>query len=664
MLLAFYYSYFRKSDPEHNARFIESLGAKIYSTPPSIEKLSELFQDFYGRSATHIATHVSILASRLSRGTSPPPSASRNTAQSKRNRSSTLGFRKDEQANSETPATDQQMLTATEVAERRKARKLLQYKGNALEEAVERRACESIYDKIWRHRTTLDEVRDEKLRSKTAALQVMEFDLKDLGIDISPPTSAEKETDDSGDWLAGARQNLIDMNEDKFPLGKLRKLIAAHKAIVDSLTKILPSTSSADEILPILIYALITSPPEGINIISNLLFIQRFRASCKIDGEAAYCLTNLEAAISFLENIDLSNLRGDNPDSASLKTTSSGSSNPVPTGASSQVDGKPPSTETPEVTLSASQSTVDSHSANSSTRNTTRSHLTAGPSPQRRLTSLFQPPAKALGAANDAVRTTADQGLKNISSTLDNSFNFFFGRLKEVQMRQDDSADNPVTVLPRTLDDARRLVNPADPRDDASNFSEDSSAKEHAHNSQVPPSQKQGDKLMGLIGGRKPPAADRGSGNDTKKANSNEAVAASTSTSTATASGSMFSGTQNQTSSTTTPFGTVKNFGNSLNPLNHIPGMIRGLGRSPGDPSSSTTGLSSPGPGQTTPDSKQNIRSDTGHTSKNNVDGAIDPPIKKFLEMSDPSELKLGDIPELLEDYKRLSLILNNISTS
>jgi hypothetical protein len=33
---------------------------------------------------------------------------------------------------------------------------------------------------------------------------------------------------------------------------------------------------------------------------------------------------------------------------------------------------------------------------------------------------------------NDAVRTTADQSLKNIGATLDSSFNFLFGRLKEM----------------------------------------------------------------------------------------------------------------------------------------------------------------------------------------------------------------------------------------
>src|SRR5436305_6011653 len=101
------------------------------------------------------------------------------------------------------------------------------------------------------------------------------------------------------------------MNDKKFPLGKLQHLKSAHKDIVETLSELHPSSSSADEILPTMIYALITSPPEGINIVSNLYFIQRFRSESKIDGEAAYCLTNLEAAVTFLETVDLASLMAD-----------------------------------------------------------------------------------------------------------------------------------------------------------------------------------------------------------------------------------------------------------------------------------------------------------------------------------------------------------------
>jgi flagellar motility protein MotE (MotC chaperone) len=76
------------------------------------------------------------------------------------------------------------MLTPQEIAERKRARKALEIKRLALEEAVERRVCEKIYDRIWRHRSTQDEAQDEKLRSKTAALSVVGIGLTDLGIDL------------------------------------------------------------------------------------------------------------------------------------------------------------------------------------------------------------------------------------------------------------------------------------------------------------------------------------------------------------------------------------------------------------------------------------------------------------------------------------------------
>ena len=200
--------------------------------------------------------------------------------------------------------SEQQMLTADEIADRKRARKVLEQKRVALEEAVERRVCEGIYERIWRHRSTQDEAQDEKLRSKTAALSVVGIGLTDLGIDLGQdssdnPYANENKEKEVREWLQEARDELIAMNDERYPLGKLQHLKAAHKSIVDTLSHFHPS-SSADEIMPMLIYTLITSRPEGIDVISNLYFIQRFRNESKIDGEAAYCLTNLEAAITFL----------------------------------------------------------------------------------------------------------------------------------------------------------------------------------------------------------------------------------------------------------------------------------------------------------------------------------------------------------------------------
>ena len=237
------------------------------------------------------------------------------------------------------------MLTASEVADRRKARRLLEIKRLALEEAVEKAVCEKVYNRIYKHRSTDDDARDEKLRSRTAALALVGIGLKELHVDTPTNQDVRKATEEKEDEihqsLAPARDALQKMDDEHHPLGKLQHLTDAHKAIVETLSEIFPSSSSADEILPTLIYTLITSPPEGINVVSNLNFIQRFRTASKVDGEAAYCLVNLEAAISFLETVDLSSLRADempegppksssNPATPTIEKTLAFPTKPVP----------------------------------------------------------------------------------------------------------------------------------------------------------------------------------------------------------------------------------------------------------------------------------------------------------------------------------------------
>ncbi|XHG02418.1 hypothetical protein AWENTII_005770 [Aspergillus wentii] len=364
-------------------RFVNSLSAKTHSSPPTIDKISMLFQDFYVRAESHIATHISALASRINRDPSPQPLP--------KLRGSTNN--KGTQDGTEKAISGRQMLTASEVAEKRKARKFLAYKRVALEEAVERKACEGIYDKIWRHKATLDEVRDEKLRSKTAAFMLVGINLKDLGIDLDHNAIDEQKQKEADDCLSVARECLAKMNDEKYPLGKLQHLAAAHKAIVDALTKLLPSTSSADEILPTLIYSLITCPPEGINIISNLLFIQRFRSSSKMDGETAYCLTNLEAAICFLENVDLSSLRGEESQDGQTKSASNTS-----TPSTEHNDPFPPTKEAAQAsltTVSASSEILKPNGNETASDSLSRPQQPASLQ-QRRLNNLFQPPRRFL----------------------------------------------------------------------------------------------------------------------------------------------------------------------------------------------------------------------------------------------------------------------------
>ncbi|RMD39836.1 hypothetical protein DV735_g5310, partial [Chaetothyriales sp. CBS 134920] len=447
-------------------RFIDSLSARVHSEPPTIDSVSERFQDFYASAASSIDIHIAALRSRLNRERWPAQAGARGAFK--------------------TAKDGQQMLTPSEVTEKRKARKLLEYKRLLLEEAVEKRACEKVYDKIWRHKSTLDEVRDEKLRSKTATLALVGIGLKDLGIQL------DNEGDGDGDTLghlqqslAPARDGLARMNDERSPLGKLKHLQAAHKAIVDTLCTIHPSGSSADEILPTLIYTLITSPVQGINIISNLSFIQRFRAASKIDGEAAYCMTNLEAAIVFLEDVDLASFRG------SGHEIGSGGSTPVRSQLESEPALKPSSPSVAEPSATVARTAVE-----------TSSKALPAASSQRTLSDLLQP----ITTAPSAARRTAEESIGSISSTLDNSFRFLLSRLGE-KSAADSNAD---VVVPKTLDEARRLVNRPLTPDDADAISDGGSPAERDDSTATTPTPptlaaklSTEDKILNLIGGRR-----------------------------------------------------------------------------------------------------------------------------------------------------------------
>lgn len=326
------------------------------------------------------------------------------------------------------------MLTPQEIYDRRKARRLLEHKRIALEEAVERRVCERMYKRVWRHRSTLDEVRDEKLRSRTAALALVGIGLPDLGVTFDK-SSSNGETSASPHaeieaWISKAREGLLKMNDARHPLGKLQHLTATHKCIVDLLTDLHQSSSSADEILPTLIYTLITTPTEGINVISNLHFAQRFRNTNKIDGEAAYCLTNLEAAISFLETVDLATLRSDETLEGPPKSSSRPSTPRTEQFTEWNPDSPPLESDSGLDNSPAIATSIDVTQPVQSPPRSPPNRRTAAPEHKRRVSDLFQPSASAFGAAGDAVRNTADQGFRNIRYVISGCCRFMGPRMR------------------------------------------------------------------------------------------------------------------------------------------------------------------------------------------------------------------------------------------
>jgi hypothetical protein len=561
--------------------FIDSLAAKVHPTPPNIDSLSAKFQDFYALAASHIQTHIDSLASRQRREQSPASSSSpRSSAASLlRAKAATIGVKDKPRELPVRRASEQQLLTAEEVADRKKARKALEQRRGLLEEAVERRLCEGIYNRIYRHRTTQDEEQDAKLRSKTAALSVVGIGPRDLGIDLGDsglePEAAAARQEEVRESLEQARKELVLMNQSRYPLGKLNRLKAVHKAIIDTLSHFHPS-SSADELMPMLIYTLITLPPEELNVISDLHFIQRFRCETKLFGEAAYCLTTLEAAISFLETVDLSTLRADEE----------------PSGPPKAVGGRPitPRSDTFPPAYAPGLSVPTTSTAEAS------ANLAAGlkpvPSPtglraavqlrNGRLSDLVNTPALAIGAASDAVFSTADQSLKNIGNSLGDSYKFLLGKLID----QKEALTNPggEVLVPKTLDDARKMLGTPPPEDDASVVSGASSV--HGQDDERKPVKD--DKVLNLIGGTRKVSRDH-SADSSRSASSSKKVLF--------AAGEEAKDKERVATGTSTPLSgagpnnpalidSMRNLGNQLNPMSRLSGF-RGFGRTVSTPAPS-----------------------------------------------------------------------------
>lgn len=226
-------------------------------------------------------------------------------------------------------------------------------------EVVESTLCTEVYDRIFSLATSSDATLDDSLASRIAALNVLGLSLQHLGL-VMPDKEAAGLTSEEKDEATVVTNGLSDMItlcgkelqklqsiSHRSPRAKLDVLVTTHKLVVDGLARLppvelkkegeddpspnsaqqsssstsekeesvprdnlkaetpkrrAPTTSSADLILPILIFAIVSSNPPSLA--SNLLYIQRFRTESLVRGEAAYCLVNVQAAVAFLENVD------------------------------------------------------------------------------------------------------------------------------------------------------------------------------------------------------------------------------------------------------------------------------------------------------------------------------------------------------------------------
>jgi hypothetical protein len=112
-------------------------------------------------------------------------------------------------------------------------------------------------------------------------------------------------TDKGRRFLVLAQQELLKIGSYRAPRDKVICILNTCKVIFGFL-KNNKSDGSADAFVPLLIYTILRANPE--HLVSNLQYILRFRNQDKLGGEAGYYISSLMGVVTFIENLDRTNL--------------------------------------------------------------------------------------------------------------------------------------------------------------------------------------------------------------------------------------------------------------------------------------------------------------------------------------------------------------------
>ncbi|KXT17713.1 hypothetical protein AC579_3599 [Pseudocercospora musae] len=106
-------------------------------------------------------------------------------------------------------------------------------------------------------------------------------------------------------FLNLAQKELLKINSYRAPRDKVICVLNCCKVIFGFLRNS-KADQSADAFVPLLIYTVLRAHPD--NIVSNVQYIWRFRNPDKLGGEAGYYMSSLMGVVSFIENLDRTNL--------------------------------------------------------------------------------------------------------------------------------------------------------------------------------------------------------------------------------------------------------------------------------------------------------------------------------------------------------------------
>ncbi|TKA80328.1 hypothetical protein B0A55_02202 [Friedmanniomyces simplex] len=106
-------------------------------------------------------------------------------------------------------------------------------------------------------------------------------------------------------FLGLAQKELLKINSYRAPRDKVICVLNCCKVIFGFL-KSAKGDQSADAFVPLLIYTVLRAQPE--HLASNVQYIWRFRNQDKLGGEAGYYMSSLMGVVTFIENVDRTNL--------------------------------------------------------------------------------------------------------------------------------------------------------------------------------------------------------------------------------------------------------------------------------------------------------------------------------------------------------------------
>lgn len=161
-------------------------------------------------------------------------------------------------------------------------------------EGMEKYLMNKIYKHCFRPPNSDDECQDQALHDRISLLSFLQAE----HFDISPACMKQDEE------FEKAKKELIRMDSYKAPRDKMICIMNCCRIINNILIKAHQeeNKTGADEFIPLLIYVILCSNPPAL--LSNLLYIQRFRHPEKLLSEPGYYFTNVLSAVQFIQNMD------------------------------------------------------------------------------------------------------------------------------------------------------------------------------------------------------------------------------------------------------------------------------------------------------------------------------------------------------------------------